>query len=82
MTEEAQGWGYQLEQPWPPPDTPGIVTVGGRTFHRYENCSGYQQAVRISIKHKRKLNPIESVTARQAKERGKGRCSVCWKDYL
>ncbi|MDQ3403196.1 MAG: hypothetical protein M3548_07340 [Actinomycetota bacterium] len=79
--DDAQGWGCQNEQRWPPPETPGIVTVGDRTFHRNEECSGYMQGVRNSIKHGRALNPIEQVTARQARERGKGRCNVCWKRW-
>ncbi|GAA1342985.1 hypothetical protein GCM10009660_30990 [Catellatospora bangladeshensis] len=80
--DDAQGWGYQLDQPWPPPDTPGIVTVGGRTFHRDAECSGYRQGVRNSLRHGREPNPVEQVTARQARDRGKGRCSVCWSEYL
>ncbi|ROP40710.1 hypothetical protein EDD40_6127 [Saccharothrix texasensis] len=55
-----------------------MVTRKGRLFHRDENCPGYQQGVRISIKRARKLSPVELVTAQQAKERGKGCCSVCW----
>lgn len=78
MTDEAQGWGYQLEQPWPPPETMGMVTRKGRNFHRDENCSGYQQGVRNSIKRHHKLSPRETVTAEEAKDRGKGCCSVCW----
>lgn len=75
---DAQGWGYQRETPWPPMDTRGVTTVGGRTFHRDERCHGYQQGVRNSIKAGRNVNSIETLTAQEAKGRGKSACRVCW----
>lgn len=76
--DDAQGWGYQLAQSWPLPDTPGIVTTGGRTFHRDEQCPGYRQGVRNSVRKGRMVRAVEHVTAREAQERGKAACGRCW----
>ena len=77
--EDAQGWGYQLDQPWPAPDTPGIVTTGGRTFHRDEECPGYRQGINNLTRQGGMPREVEHVTAREARERGKAACSRCWR---
>lgn len=68
----------QLARPWPLMSTEGIVTTGGRTFHRDETCPGYVRGCDEAVKRGRRLGLVERVTARKAKSRGKAACSFCW----
>ncbi|SIR90426.1 hypothetical protein SAMN05444858_12631 [Micromonospora avicenniae] len=68
----------QLENPWPAGGTRGIVTTGGRTFHRDTTCPGYRQGVRQAEKKGRRVNEVERVTAATAQDRGKSACRICW----
>ena len=77
---DAQAVAVQLANKWPAEDIAGIVTAAGRTFHVGERCPGYQQGIRNTEKHGGTPNPIESVTAREARSRGKAPCRKCWRE--
>lgn len=68
----------QLENLWPSGGTLGIVTVGGRNFHRDIDCPGYRQGVRQAEEKGRTINKVEEVTAAIARDRGKAACRRCW----
>jgi hypothetical protein len=78
MAAEAHGIPIQLARPWPDDDAVGVVTTSGRTFHRDEQCPGYQRGVREAIAKGRHVAPAEHVNAQTARQRGKGVCARCW----
>ncbi|MEU5905365.1 hypothetical protein ABZ780_13440 [Micromonospora sp. NPDC047467] len=78
QAKDAQAVQVQLENRWPPGGTLGIVTTGGRTFHRDTACPGYRQGVRQAEKKGRRINKVECVSAASARDRGKGACRRCW----
>lgn len=75
---DAQAVQVQLDNPWPPGGTPGVVTIGGRTFHKDTDCRGYQRGVREAERKGRTINKVERVRAAAAQDRGKAACRICW----
>lgn len=69
----------QLANTWPSGGTRGIVTTGGRAFHRDTDCPGYRQGVRQAEKKGRGINQVELVSAAAAQDRGKSACRICWR---
>ncbi|MEU9508455.1 hypothetical protein AB0D32_19520 [Micromonospora sp. NPDC048170] len=77
--KDAQAVPVQLENRWPSGGTVGVVTTGGRTFHRDTDCPGYRQGVRQAEKNGRAVNEVETVSAAAAQDRGKAACRICWR---
>jgi hypothetical protein len=75
---DAKAVPVQLANTWPPGGTVGIVTTGGRTFHRDVDCPGYRQGVTQAAKKGRNISEVEAVSAREAHARGKAACRRCW----
>ncbi|MEH0985853.1 hypothetical protein [Micromonospora sp. CPCC 205556] len=77
-SKDAQAVKVQLDNPWPPGGTLGVITIGGRTFHKNTDCPGYRQGVRQAEKKGWTINKVEHIRAAAARDRGKGACRRCW----